>query len=70
MWQVRPGQHQIARFELANEIADGRLVRLPFSTLGTEGPVGLMRRATDRETPEMRMLARAAEAAVARLGLS
>ena len=55
---------------VANEIADGRLVRLPFSTLGTEGPVGLMRRATDRETPEMRLLARAAEAAVTRLGLS
>ena len=55
---------------VANEIADGRLVRLPFSALGTEGPVGLMRRATDRETPEMRLLARAADAAVARLGLS
>ena len=55
---------------VANEIADGRLVRLPFPTLGTEGPVGLMRRATDRETPEMRLLARAADAAVARLGLS
>ncbi|MBA4490701.1 pca operon transcription factor PcaQ [Paracoccus sp. S1E-3] len=55
---------------VANEIADGRLVRLPFSDQGTEGPVGLMRRAADRETPEMRLLARAAEAAVARLGLS
>lgn len=29
-----------------------------------------MRRATDRETPEMRLLARAAAAAVDRLGLS
>ena len=55
---------------VGNEIADGRLVRLPFSGKGTEGPVGLMRRATDRETPEMRLLARAAETAVARLGLS
>ncbi len=55
---------------VGNEIADGRLVRLPVSAIGTEGPVGLMRRATDRETPEMRLLARAAAAAVDRLGLS
>ncbi|MFD1796625.1 pca operon transcription factor PcaQ [Paracoccus aurantiacus] len=55
---------------VANEIADGRLVRLPFSTAGTEGPVGLMRRAADRETAEMRLLARAAADAVERLGLS
>ena len=54
---------------VANEIADGRLVRLPFSATGTEGPVGLMRRAADRETPEMRLRARAAETAVARLAL-
>ena len=55
---------------VSNEIADGRLVRLPISGAGTAGPVGLMRRATDRETPDMRLLARAAETAVTRLGLS
>ena len=55
---------------VANEIADGRLIRLPFPAEGTDGPVGLMRRATDRETPEMRLLARAAGLAVERLGLS
>ncbi|MDO5604755.1 MAG: pca operon transcription factor PcaQ [Paracoccus sp. (in: a-proteobacteria)] len=54
---------------VGNEIADGRLVRLPFTATGTEGPVGLMRRAEGQETPEMRLLARAAVAAVGRLGL-
>ncbi|WBU64195.1 pca operon transcription factor PcaQ [Paracoccus aerodenitrificans] len=54
---------------VSNEIAEGRLVRLPFPTIGTEGPVGLMRRASDRETHEMRLFARAAEAAVNELAL-
>ncbi|SDD34481.1 LysR family transcriptional regulator, pca operon transcriptional activator [Paracoccus isoporae] len=54
---------------VSNEIADGRLVALPFSAQGTEGPVGLMRRSADRDTAEMRLLARAAEDAVRRLGL-
>lgn len=55
---------------VCNEIADGRLVRLPFGAQGTEGPVGLMRRADDRETPEMRLFAAAARSAVARLDLA
>lgn len=54
---------------VGNEIADGRLVRLPFDAQGTEGPVGLMRRTSDRETPEMRLFARAAASGVERLGL-
>lgn len=49
---------------VANEIADGRLIRLPFNTTDTEGPIGLMRRTSGRETPEMRLLARAAGTAV------
>ncbi|MBV0892643.1 pca operon transcription factor PcaQ [Paracoccus sp. Z118] len=35
---------------VAREIADGRLVRLPFGTALTEGPVGLMTRASLPET--------------------
>ncbi|MDO5641784.1 MAG: pca operon transcription factor PcaQ [Paracoccus sp. (in: a-proteobacteria)] len=54
---------------VSHEIRDGRLVRLPFDTRGTEGPVGMMRRAADRETPEMRLFWRAARRAVERLGL-
>ncbi|WBU59893.1 pca operon transcription factor PcaQ [Paracoccus albus] len=55
---------------VGNEIAEGRLLRLPFSTRGTEGPVGLMRRDADRETPQMRAFAQAARAGVERLGLA
>lgn len=55
---------------VSNEIADGRLVPLPFSAQGTEGPVGLMRRSADRDTAEMRIVARAAEDAVRRLDLA
>lgn len=54
---------------VGSEIAEGRLQRLPFSTRGTEGPVGLMRRDANRETPEMRAFAQAARAGVERLGL-
>ncbi len=34
------------------EIREGRLVRLPIATSGTEGPVGLMTRVGEAETPE------------------
>ncbi len=36
---------------VAHEVADGRLVRLPFDTELTKGPVGLMRRADSAEKP-------------------
>ena len=50
---------------VANELADGRLVRLPFATAGTAGPVGLMTRANEAETPERELFRLATDRALA-----
>ena len=38
-----------------NEIADGRLVALPFDTSLTTGPVGLLARPEDAPTPDVHL---------------
>jgi LysR family transcriptional regulator, pca operon transcriptional activator len=53
---------------VATEIAEGRLVRLPIATSGTEGPVGLMIRAGEPETPEQQAFRLAVDRALATLG--
>lgn len=54
---------------VADEIAEGRLVRLPIGTTGTQGPVGLMQLADDPEPDGMAALKRAVTRAVASLQL-
>ena len=49
---------------VASDIAEGRLARLPIATGGTEGPVGLMTRAGEAETPEQQLLRRAVDRAL------
>lgn len=54
---------------VANEIADGRLVRLPFDTAITKGPVGLMTRANSNLTPGQQVLSIAVDNVVQAEGL-
>lgn len=54
---------------VALELAEGRLMRLPFAMAGTEGPVGLMTRADEGPGPERALLQLAVDKALARLGL-
>lgn len=54
---------------VANEIADGRLTRLPFDTAITKGPVGLMTRANANLTPEQQVFSMAVNNVVRAEGL-
>lgn len=54
---------------VANEISDGLLVRLPFDTAMTVGPVGLMTRSEHQPTPASRLLHRAVNSVVAQHAL-
>lgn len=54
---------------VANEVADGRLIRLPFDTAITKGPVGLMARANSNLTPEQQVLSIAVNNVVQAEGL-
>ncbi len=54
---------------VANEIADGSLVRLPFENSITMGPVGLMTRPDAQSTPAEQVFRLAVNAVVLRLGL-
>ncbi|MDO5656740.1 MAG: pca operon transcription factor PcaQ [Paracoccus sp. (in: a-proteobacteria)] len=54
---------------VALAIEEGRLVRLPFDTSGTSGPVGLMVRANEAPSHERRVMLRAVDLAVEALGL-
>lgn len=55
---------------VALELADGRLARVPLSTAGTEGPVGLMTRADEAPSAERRLLGLALDRTLAGLGLA
>lgn len=54
---------------VAREIACGRLIRLPIGTGLTQGPVGLMTRSDQSETPAQQLFAQAVRRTVLRLGL-
>ncbi len=54
---------------VANEIAEGRLVRLPIDTALTMGPVGLMARPESETTPPERMFRLAVNRALDALGI-
>ncbi|WP_212523301.1 pca operon transcription factor PcaQ [Actibacterium sp. MT2.3-13A] len=54
---------------VAHEIDEGRLVRLPFDTAMTRGPVGLMTRPDTEPTPAARLFGVAVQNAIERLGL-
>lgn len=54
---------------VANEVADGRLIRLPVKTALTEGPVGLMCRAGEQDSAAQQIFAQAVDRTVDRLGL-
>lgn len=54
---------------VADEIAEGRLIRLPIRTAGTEGPVGIMTLAKEEEPPGMAALRQAVLQAVTTLQL-
>lgn len=54
---------------VANEVAEGRLVRLPLDTSLTRGPVGLMSRPETDQTPAERMFRLAVNRALASLGI-
>jgi len=53
-----------------NETADGHLVRLPFDTDMTKGPVGLMTRPDSQPGPEEQVFRLAVQAVIKELGLS
>jgi len=53
-----------------NETADGHLVRLPFETDITKGPVGLMTRPDTQPGPEEQMFRLAVQTVIEELGLS
>jgi LysR family pca operon transcriptional activator len=55
---------------VARELADGQLVRLPFDTSITKGPVGLMTRPNERTIPGEAALRIALDRSVKALGLS
>ncbi len=54
---------------VANEIADGHLVPLPFDTSATRGPVGLMRRPDTAPTPQDQVFQIALGHVIARMEL-
>ena len=54
---------------VANEIADGHLVALPFETSITRGPVGLMHRPDDILSPQAQVFSLAVNSVLDRLGL-
>ncbi|MEQ9694800.1 pca operon transcription factor PcaQ [Shimia sp. SDUM112013] len=54
---------------VANEIADGHLVALPFETSITRGPVGLMHRPDDILSPQAQIFGLAVNTVLDRLGL-
>lgn len=54
---------------VANEIADGRMVALPFDTTITRGPVGLMHRPDEILSPQAQVFSLAVNTALRRLGL-
>lgn len=54
---------------VALDVAEGRLARLPVPVSGTEGPVGLMTRAQEPASAELRLLMLAIERTLVRLGL-
>jgi LysR family pca operon transcriptional activator len=54
---------------VANEIADGHLVRLPFDTSTTRGPIGLMRRPASTPTPQDQVFQIAVRNVIARMEL-
>jgi len=54
---------------VANELSEGRLVRLPIDTALTRGPVGLMARPDDNPSPAQRMFRIAVNRAIQELGL-
>lgn len=54
---------------VANELAEGRLVRLPFDMSTTKGPVGLMARPDDDPSPQERIFRLAVQNTIAVLDL-
>lgn len=61
IWMI---SHGVVR----NELADGRLVRLPFDTSLTKGPVGLMMRQDAEPTPVEGLFVKALQAAIVEIG--
>ncbi|WP_106163060.1 pca operon transcription factor PcaQ [Tritonibacter scottomollicae] len=61
IWMI---SHGVVR----NELADGRLIRLPFDTSLTKGPVGLMQRQEAEPTPLERLFVKALQEAIGALG--
>lgn len=59
----------ISRGVVTNELAEGRLVRLPFDTGITRGPVGLMRRPGEETPPVQQAFRLALKAEIGRAGL-
>lgn len=55
---------------VANELAEGRLVRLPIDTALTRGPVGLMARPDQDPSPPQRLFRIAVNRAIEELGLT
>ncbi|MBE1284009.1 MAG: pca operon transcription factor PcaQ [Rhodobacteraceae bacterium] len=55
---------------VANEVADGYLVALPFDTDITRGPVGLMQRPEETPSPQAQVFRLAVDAGLNRLGLA
>lgn len=60
----------ISRGVVWNELADGRLVKLPFDTSLTRGPVGLMRRSEAEPGPEEGLLVTALTKTIEKMGLA
>lgn len=54
---------------VANEVADGHLIALPFDTSITRGPVGLMQRPDEGQSPQAQVFGLALNNALKRLGL-
>ncbi|MBO9466478.1 HTH-type transcriptional regulator GbpR [Pelagimonas phthalicica] len=55
---------------VANELADGHLVALPFETSMTRGPVGLMQRPDDGQSPEAQVFGLAVTSALRKLNMT
>ncbi|MFV0490439.1 MAG: pca operon transcription factor PcaQ [Pseudorhodobacter sp.] len=54
---------------VAREIEEGLLIRLPFDTQLTRGPVGMMMRAAEQDTTERRLFFQSVQRSITRLGL-
>ena len=61
IWMI---SHGVVR----NELSDGRLIRLPFDTSLTKGPVGLMQRQDAEPTPLESLFVKALHAAIVSIG--